>query len=145
MYFLMSWKCFSNHVDAFETSKISVSPRREPYFSKIRFLMFSLFRAVLGLSWGPCWPHFRSLGAVLEASWAILGLARAGQARSGQVRSAQGRSRWTWALPRLWGEARSGQEGVPRSYKDGSPPKSRFADTQSGVDGRKFSVRKFFG
>ena len=35
--------------------------------------MFSLFGAVLGLSWGPCWLHFRSLGAVLEASWAPLG------------------------------------------------------------------------
>ena len=41
--------------------------------------MFSLFGAVLGLSWGPCWPHFRSLMAILGAFWAILGLARAGQ------------------------------------------------------------------
>ena len=41
--------------------------------------MFSLFGAVLGLSWGPCWHHFRSLMAILGAFWAILGLARAGQ------------------------------------------------------------------
>ena len=79
-----------------------------------------MFRAVLGLSWGPCWPYFWSLRPALKASSAILGLAKAGQARSGQVRSGQSRSRSIWGPPGLWSEARSGQEGVPRSYKDGS-------------------------
>ena len=118
--FLQSRKRFFNLFDAFETLKFDVSPRREPYFSKNHFLLFLVFCVVLGLSWGPCWPHFGGLGEVLEPSWAILGLVKAGQARSGQVRSGQVRSRWPWGPPRSWPKARSGQGGVPPSYKDGS-------------------------
>ena len=84
------------------------------------FFCFFVFCAVPDLSWGPCWPHLGSLREVLEASWAILGLVKAGQARSGQVRSGQVRSRWPGGPPGSGSEARSGQGGVPPSYKDGS-------------------------
>ena len=129
--FLQSRKRFFNLFDAFETLKFDVSPRREPYFSKKNtFLLFLVFCVVLGLSWGPCWPHFGGLGGVLEASWAILGLVKAGLARSGQVRSGQVRSRWPGGLPRSGSEARSGQGGVPPSYKDGSSPLARLGSLQ---------------
>ena len=77
---------------------------------------------VLGLSWVPFWPHFRSLGDVLGASWAILGLVEPGHERSGQARSTEVRSEQVWKLPLPGIEARSGQGGVPPSYKDGSSP-----------------------
>ena len=62
----------------------------------------------------------------MEASWAILGLVKAGQARSGQVRSGQVKSGQD-GLGQPPGnelEARSGQGGVPPSYKDGSALKT---------------------
>ena len=90
--FLQSRKRFFNLFDAFETLKFDVSPRREPYFSKNHFFVFFRILCCSGLSWGPCWPHFGGLGEVLEPSWAILDLVKAGQARSGQVRSGQVKS-----------------------------------------------------
>ena len=99
--------------------KFYVSPRCEPYFSKNK-LLFSVFCAVLGLSWGPCWPHFGGLGEVLEASWAILSLVKAGQkgqVKLGQVKSGQD---GLGQPPGFGSEARSGQGGVAPSYKDGS-------------------------
>ena len=75
---------------------------------------------VLGLSWVPCWPHFRGLGNVLGPFLAILGLVKPGHERSGQVRSSQAWSEEAWGPRRLWTGARSGQGGVHPSYKDGS-------------------------
>ena len=83
--------------------------------------MFSLFGAVLGLSWGPCWLHFRSLGAVLEASWAILGLARAGQGsqvKLNQVKAGQDRF---GDRPGLGARAALGREGFPGHIRMGLP------------------------
>ena len=82
--------------------------------------------ASFGRSWG-------GLGSIFD----ILGLVKGGQARSGQVRSGQVRSRWPGGPPGSGGEARSGQGGVPPSYKDGSSPWPRLAEelpSKSGSD-----------
>ena len=92
----MSWKRFSNHVDAFETLKISVSPRREPYFSKKNIFLIC---SILCCSW----PVLGALLASFWRSWGglggILGHLGPGQGRSSKVRSSQVRS----------GQIRSGQ------------------------------------
>ena len=81
--------------------------------------MFSLFGAVLGLSWGPCWPLFWSRRTVLNASLAILGLANAGQARSGQVRSGQNRSRSICGSPGSGLRPGLGRKGFPGHIRMG--------------------------
>ena len=87
--FLKSRKRFFNLVDAFETLKFNVSPRREPYFSKKHF--FVIF-GILCCSWPV-------LGAMLASFWkswgglgGILGHLGPGQGRSSKVRSSQVRS-----------------------------------------------------
>ena len=81
--------------------------------------MFSLFGAVLGLSWGPCWLHFRSLTAILGAFWAILGLARAGQGsqvKLNQVKAGQDRF---GDRPGSGTRAGLGREGFPGHIRMG--------------------------
>ena len=118
--FLKSRKRFFNHFEAFETLKLSVSPRREPYFSKNHFfLIFNILCCswpVLGALLASFWRSWGALGAILGH----LGPGQGKSKRSGQVKSGQVWSRWPWAPPRFGNEARSGQGGVAPSYKDGS-------------------------
>ena len=118
--FLKSRKRFFNHFEAFETLKLSVSPRREPYFSKNHFfLIFSILCCswpVLGALLASFWRSWGALGAILGH----LGPGQGKSKRSGQVKSGQVWSRWPWGPAGSGSEARSGQGGVAPSYKDGS-------------------------
>ena len=81
--FWKSRKRFFNHFDAFETLKFSVSPRREPYFSKKHLFIFFVFCAVLACLGG-------LVGLILEvlgSSWSHLGPSWAWSRQVKKVRS----------------------------------------------------------